>query len=130
MGRETKAAFTHHRGFAKEKNVKIAMPRFGENIAPCFGHSATMAIFTVRRRRVVDQVDFSLQSQEALDRVRLLRDQKVDVLICGGLQDVIEDMITARGIRVISWVSGRVEQLLELFLQGRLNDMRKWAGEQ
>lgn len=96
------------------------MPRFGEEIAPCFEYSATVAIFTIRRRRVVDQIDFRLQSREALDRVRLLRDQQVDVLICGGLQDAVENLVRARGIRVISWVSGRVEDLLEQFMSDRL----------
>ncbi len=100
--------------------MKVAMPRFGEEIAPCFEYSATVAIFTIRRRRVVDQIDFRLQSREALDRVRLLRDQQVDVLICGGLQDAVEKLVRARGIRVISWVSGRVEDLLEQFISDRL----------
>ena len=97
------------------------MPRFGENIAPCFGSSATIAIFTIFRQRVVDQIDFTLQSREALDRVRLLGDQQVDVLICGGVQEAVERIIRARDIRVYSWVSGRVEDLLNQFLENRLS---------
>ena len=100
--------------------MKVAMPRFGEDIAPCFEYSATITIFTIQRRRVVDELDFTLQSREALDRVRLLRDQQVDVLICGGVQDVVEQLLQARGIRVISWISGRVEELLEAFIADRL----------
>ncbi len=96
------------------------MPRFGEEIAPCFEYSATVAIFTIARGRVEEQMDFSLQSREALDRVRLLRDQQVDVLICGGVQEAVERLIEARGIRVISWVGGRVEDLLQQFIAGRL----------
>ena len=96
------------------------MPRFGEDIAPCFEYSATVAIFTIERRKVVDQIDFRLQSREALDRLRLLRDQQVDVLICGGVQDVVEKLVRARGIRVISWVSGRVEDLLEQYIANTL----------
>lgn len=100
--------------------MKVAMPRFGENIAPCFGASATIAIFTISRQRVIDQTDFTLQSREALDRVRLLGDQQVDVLICGGVQAAVERIISARDIRVYSWVSGRVEDLLNQFLENRL----------
>jgi predicted Fe-Mo cluster-binding NifX family protein len=101
--------------------VKVAMPRFGENIAPCFGYSATIAIFTISRQRVIDQTDFTLQSREALDRVRLLADQGVDVLICGGVQAAVERLIQAREIRVYSWVAGRVEDLLNQFLENRLS---------
>jgi predicted Fe-Mo cluster-binding NifX family protein len=100
--------------------VKIAIPRHGEFVAPCFEWSATITIFTVRGKHVVDQTDFSLQSQDPVDRVRLLRDQGVDTLVCGGLQDSFEDLVAANGIRVFSWVAGRVEDLIRRLLDGRL----------
>ncbi len=100
--------------------MKVAIPRFGESVAPCFEYSATIAIFTIRRGKVVEQRDFVLRSREALDRFRLLRDQGVDTLICGGVQDFFEDMLTEHGIRVLSWVSGSVDDLLERFLKGTL----------
>jgi predicted Fe-Mo cluster-binding NifX family protein len=96
------------------------MPRFGESVAPCFGYSATITIFTIKRGKVEDQVDFRLRSSDMLDRVRLLRDQQVGTLICGGLQERLEDMLQANGVRVISWVSGRVDDLLDCFLRGEL----------
>jgi len=100
--------------------VKIAIPRFGELVAPCFEYSATIAIFTVDRRKVIDVKDFSLQSREALDRVRLLRDQGVDTLICGGVHTRFEDMLVENGVVVISWVTGEVDVLLREFLHGHL----------
>ena len=78
----------------------------GEAVAPCFEYCATMAIFTISDRAVSDQVDFPLRSREPFDRVRLLRDQDVDTIICGGVQDHYEDALRASGIEVISWVSG------------------------
>lgn len=100
--------------------MKVAIPRFGESVAPCFGYCATMAIFTIRDGRVVEQIDFPLRSEEPFDRVRLLRDQEVDTIICGGVQDILEDALCASDIRVISWVSGSVDDLLEIFLRGQL----------
>jgi predicted Fe-Mo cluster-binding NifX family protein len=100
--------------------VKIAIPRMGETVAPCFEYCATMAIFTVEDGRVTDQIDFPLRSREPLDRVRLLRDQEVDTIICGGVQSVFEDMVRASGVHMISWVSGTVDDLLDSFNHGRL----------
>ncbi len=100
--------------------MRVAMPRFGESIAPCFGYSATITIFTIKRGKVMDQVDFRLQSRDILDRVRLLRDQQVGTLICGGLEERLQDMLETNGVRVISWVSGRVDDLLNCFLRGEL----------
>lgn len=104
---------------------KIAIPRFGETVAPCFGFSATVSIFIVSDGEVIGQSDFVLQSQRELDRLRLLRDQEVEALICGGLQDRFEDIIRASGIRVISWVTGNVEELLSAFLRGELHEDSK-----
>lgn len=100
--------------------MKVAVPRMGETVAPCFEYCATMAVFTVEDRRLLDQVDFPLRSREPFDRVRLLRDQHVDTVICGGMQDVYEDLLRASGFEVISWVSGCVEDLLDMYLRGRL----------
>ena len=100
--------------------MRVAIPRMGETVAPCFEYCATIAIFTIAGRRVVEQIDFPLRSRDPFDRVRLLRDQRVDTLICGGMQDIYEDLVRATGLEVISWVSGSVEDLLDMFLRGRL----------
>jgi predicted Fe-Mo cluster-binding NifX family protein len=100
--------------------VKVAIPRMGEMVAPCFEYSAMMAVYSIEQSRVVDQVDFPLRSRDPLDRVRLLRDQEVDTVICGGMQDIFEDMVRACGFEVISWVSGSVEELLDMYLRGQL----------
>jgi predicted Fe-Mo cluster-binding NifX family protein len=92
----------------------------GETVAPCFEYCATMAIFTIEDGRITDQIDFPLCSKEPLDRVRLLRDQDVETIICGGVQNVFEDLVRASGVQMISWVSGSVDDLLELFTRGRL----------
>lgn len=96
------------------------MPRFGELIAPCFGYAATITIFTIEAGRVAEEVDFCLESREILDRFRLMRDQRVGTLICGGLEQCLADLLEANDVRVISWVSGRVDDLLDSFLRGEL----------
>ena len=92
----------------------------GESVAPCFEYSATVAVFTIEDGCVTDQIDFPLRSRDPFDRVRLLRDQEVDTVICGGVQDTYEDSVRASGIEVISWVTGSVGDLLEQFLRGQL----------
>jgi len=100
--------------------MRIALPRFGEMVAPCFEYSATMAIFTVNGNQIIDQIDIQIESRVPYDRVRLMKVQNVDTVICGGVQEFYEDLLKANDIRVISWVSGKIEDLLNLFLEGRL----------
>jgi predicted Fe-Mo cluster-binding NifX family protein len=88
-----------------------------------------MAIFNVTESGGVEQVDFPLQSREPFDRVRLLKDQEVDAVICGGMQAFYEDLLKAGGFEVISWVSGFVDDLLALYLRGELESGTELPGD-
>ena len=79
-----------------------------------------MAIFSVEDGEIVDQVDVAIHSRVAFDRIRLIRDHEVETVVCGGVEERYEDMLRAHGIRVVSWVSGNVEDLLRDYIAGRL----------
>jgi len=100
--------------------MKIAIPRYEEDVAPCFDYSVTIVVFTIVNKKVVEEKEFTISSQWPVDRIRLLRDQKVDVLICGGIQDRFEAMVKGNGIEMISWVSGKVDELLDKYLNKKL----------
>ena len=100
--------------------MKVAIPNLGGEVTPCFEYTAGITIYEVHKNRVVAKTDFTLRSEEELDRVRLLRDQGVSVLICSGIQAAHEDLLTASGIQVISWVSGKADEVLHLFLENTL----------
>ena len=109
--------------------MKVALPRMGETVAPCFEYCATMAIFDVSETGAVEQVDFPIRSREPFDRVRLLKDQGVDTVICGGMQACYEDLLRAAGLEVISWVEGSVDDLLALFIRGDLEPGSELPGD-
>jgi predicted Fe-Mo cluster-binding NifX family protein len=100
--------------------MKVAIPHHGEEVAPRFEYTGGITIYEIHKKRVVTQTDFTLRSEEEMDRVRLLKDQGVSVLICSGIQAAHEDLLTASGIQVISWVSGKVNEVLHLFLENML----------
>ena len=100
--------------------MKVAIPHHGGEVTPRFEYTDGITIYEIHKNRVVTQTDFTLRSEEELDRVRLLKDQGVSVLICSGIQAAHEDLLTASSIQVISWVSGKVNEVLQLFLENTL----------
>ena len=100
--------------------MKVAIPHHGEEVTPSFEYTAGITIYTVRKNKVIARTDFTLHSNQEFDRIRLLRDQGVTVLICSGIQDAHERLLRASGIRVISWISGKVKEVLDLFLRNKL----------
>lgn len=103
-----------------KQHMKVAIPHHDGEMTPCFEYTAGITIYEVHKNKVVSKTDFTLRSKEEFDRVRLLRDQGVSVLICSGILDTYEGLLTASGIRVISWVSGKAREVLRLFLQNKL----------
>jgi predicted Fe-Mo cluster-binding NifX family protein len=97
----------------------------GDNVAPCFGNCSMISIYTIRDGRLAKRMDFPLRSRDPFDRVRLLRDQEVETIICGGVQDLLEAILQASGITVISWVSGSMDDLLDLYIRGQLVPCRE-----
>lgn len=100
--------------------MKVAIPHHDGEVTPCFEYTSGITIYEIRKNRVFAQDDFTLRSEEEFDRIRLLRDQEVSVLICSGILDAHEGLLTASGIQVISWVSGKTSDVLNRFLQGKL----------
>ena len=55
-----------------------------------------------------------------LEKIRLLAQEGVEVLICGGLTETFANMLHDTGIDVVPWVRGEVEEVLLQFMQGTL----------
>ena len=74
--------------------MKVAIPHHEGEVTPCFEYSSGITIYDIRKNRVIARDDFILRSKEEFDRIRLLRDQEVSVLICSGIQDAHEGLLT------------------------------------
>jgi len=59
-------------------------------------------------------------------RVVAMREAGIDVLICGGITRRLLEALTVGGMTVVPWVSGPVEEVIDAFGRGRLEDGRFW----
>jgi len=57
-------------------------------------------------------------------RANRLRQMGIDVLLCGGISGWLARQVEALGIRLIPWLAGDVQQVLDAFVAGRLPDQR------
>jgi predicted Fe-Mo cluster-binding NifX family protein len=58
------------------------------------------------------------------EKVKRLKELGVDVVLCGGISNPLRGMTEAAGIRVIPWLSGRVDDVLAAYFSGSLTDER------
>ena len=100
--------------------MKIAIPTYGDNIAPCFEVAGVFSLVTTRDNIPVSSKPITCSGKEGYYRIRLLQVHSADVLICNGIKGFYRDMLTGSGIMVIRGVSGPAASALAEFLNGDL----------
>jgi predicted Fe-Mo cluster-binding NifX family protein len=103
-----------------EDLVKVAIPHFGDSIAPRLEAAGSFIIAAVEGQEVTARQAVTCAVPEGHKRVRLLQVHRADVVICSGIKRLYQDMLTASGVTVIKDVTGSVEGALERFMAGEL----------
>jgi predicted Fe-Mo cluster-binding NifX family protein len=100
--------------------TKLGIPRFKDEIAPLFDAASHLAIYQIERDapRLAEVV--VVETPQALDRVRALRQAGISILICNGIGSQAQSMLQTSGVTVINHVAGSVENALRAFYSGEL----------
>jgi predicted Fe-Mo cluster-binding NifX family protein len=100
--------------------LKIAVPRYADEIAPLFDAATHISIYQVEREQPILVETVKITSAQELDSVRRLQEAGISILICNGISQVAKSILQARGITVINKVTGGVESALKAFYNGKL----------
>lgn len=103
-----------------EAAMIVALPKFKDNIAPCF---EVAHWFLIVRSDGIREISRRLEECcgcEGFGRIELLRAEKTDVLICNGIKIFYADLLRASGMVVYQDVCETIDNALNLFFQDRL----------
>jgi predicted Fe-Mo cluster-binding NifX family protein len=104
--------------------MKIAIPVCNGHVSTVFeAADEVVVIESLPGGRQVRGVE-SLEGSSRIDRAARLRTLGIDVLICGALSRSMAHRIGAAGIRIVSFVRGPVEDVVDAFRAGRLDGER------
>jgi len=101
-------------------NIKIAIPKFHETVAPCFESASFFMICEAGGTDDLSTRIVECKGCEGFGRVRLLQEHKVNVLICNGIKGFYLDILESSGLTVIDNVNVGVEEALRLYLDGKI----------
>ena len=100
--------------------MKTALSVWNDRISPVFDSARTLLIAEIKKGKIIDRyyepVHFDFPSSRTLKIFSL----GVDVLICGAISHLYADMIEAYNIRLIPFIAGNTEQVLDAYLKGIL----------
>jgi len=101
--------------------MKIAVTYDRGLIFQHFGHTEMFKIFEVEDGKIMSAKLLETNGSGHGLLATLLSDEKIDVLICGGIGGGAQIALKEAGIRLYGGVSGDADDAVEAFVAGRLN---------
>ena len=101
--------------------MKIALAVWKNRISPVFDSSRVVVLVDIKNGLVTDKRYVHLKTELPSDRAMELVDWGVNVLICGAISQIFAYTIESNGIKIIPFVTGNVNRIIESYLCGLLN---------
>lgn len=101
--------------------MRIAVTYENGQIFQHFGHTSQMKLYDVENGQVVkaEVADTTGSGHGAL--AGFLAEQKVDMLICGGIGAGAQEALAQAGIKLYGGVTGSADEAVKAFLAGQLH---------
>lgn len=98
--------------------MKIAISAWNGRVAPVFDVSRQIVVLEIKNGKIVNQQEHDLEPIEPYARMTRLAELGIETLICGAVSRPLADMLIARGIRLIPFVAGETDRVMEAYLAG------------
>lgn len=98
--------------------MQVAVTVWKDRISPLFDATRKLLIADIQGRRIMARHFEPFECDSALSQAARLDDLGIQVLICGGISNFMENLLNARGIRVLAFASGAVDDVLATYLSG------------
>ncbi len=100
--------------------MRIALTTENDRIFQHFGKCGLFTIFTVEDGKITEKKTVTTEGRGHGSLGNFLKEQGVNVLICGGIGGGARNMMADNNIQLIYGITGSVDQAMELYLTGQL----------
>ncbi len=104
---------------AKGLHMRITVPVYKKRISPVFDWSMRVLLIDISSENIIDKEEIDISYCNEIERIEILEKMGTGLLLCGGISLQLEYIISFRGIGVISWISGDVDDILNKFIKGK-----------
>jgi predicted Fe-Mo cluster-binding NifX family protein len=101
--------------------MKVALTVWENRISPLFDCARMLLIVDVADQTETVRYFEPFQCESPSSRATKLSDLNVKVLICGAVSDVFANVIETNGIRIIPFVAGAVDEVIDAYLTGAIS---------
>src|SRR4030042_3900748 len=100
--------------------MKIAIPVWDGCVSSAFDFSHTLLLVELENGGEARRSEISSPAQSVPEKANELKTLGVEVLICGAISRSLASLVSASGIKVLPYVVGQTDEILEAYLMGRL----------
>jgi predicted Fe-Mo cluster-binding NifX family protein len=100
--------------------MKIAIPVWNGFVSSVFDFAHYLLVVDVKGKQEINRWQIQLAQQVIPQRVNQLISSGIEVIICGAISRPLAATLTASNIKIIPFVSGSVDEVLEAYLDNRL----------
>ena len=101
--------------------MKVAVPVFRSRISPVFDVAHLCLLVSLENGNEAERKEVALRGKLPLERVAVLKEAGVHVLICGGITGTTRFLAETAGMRVLAGVAGDVEGVIRAFQERALD---------
>jgi len=100
--------------------MKVAIPIYNSNVSNVFDFAHMLLLVDIENGKEANRSEVAVMNQSLPQQVGQLKSLEVDILVCGAISRALANMITASGIQLLPYVTGRVDDVLQAYLNGQL----------
>ncbi|MBW2459415.1 MAG: NifB/NifX family molybdenum-iron cluster-binding protein [Deltaproteobacteria bacterium] len=104
--------------------TRLAIPLFGDVVAPRFGFADEFLVAEVQDGSVVSTERLTMDGAAWPERLAKLAASGVGLLLCGGFNRRFWPVADSHGIRVVWGLAGRADQLIDAFCRDGLHGVQ------
>ena len=102
--------------------MKAAFAYSGNRIAPVFDVAGRICVVKTDSGQVeAERIDESLVDHLPVQKALKLAELGVDFLVCGAISRTLHETIVAYGVRIIPFVTGDLEEVIQAWVAGKLD---------
>ena len=104
--------------------MKVALTVWENRISPLFDCARMLLIVDITNQIETGRYFEPFHCESPSSRAAKLSDLSVQVLICGAVSDLFANMIETSGIKIIPFVAGAVDEVIDAYLTGSISSSK------
>ena len=104
--------------------MKIAIPTWNGRVSPVFDTASRLLVVDGKEGVETTRFETDISEQFLPSKIMRLTGLGIETLICGAISRPLTYMVTTAGIKLIPWITGQIEDVLQAFFTGTLFDPR------